>query len=370
MEVWEKVLIDGTNGDAFLASVHGQIACTSCHGGSGSTSDKDEAHAGLVVRPSETSDGPCAECHFETSTVPNSLHGGLWGEKNLVAARYGAASFDDLPEGVKHGYGQNCAGCHTSCGDCHISRPPSVGGGFIRSHRFGSPDMGNQCTACHGSRVGAEYRGENEGIQADIHYLPGGKRCTFCHGAEELHGSGERYAHRLDVPNAPQCEDCHEPDFAHNKWHDRHWDELQCQVCHSQDYKSCNTCHAGTGLAEPSYIGYKIGKNPVPDKRRFEYVLLRHIPIAPDTYEAWGVPLLSNYEVEPSWKYAAPHNIQRWTTRTDVPEGAGCSSACHLTENGVDGFFLRQADLDAMSATEAEANRDLIVPNGNPLYWN
>jgi thiosulfate/3-mercaptopyruvate sulfurtransferase len=369
LEAWEKVLIDGTAGESFLASVHGQIACTTCHGGSGSATEKDAAHANLVTRPTESSAAVCSECHFETSTLANSLHGGLWGEKNLVAARYGADNFDDLPESVRHGYAQDCGKCHTSCGDCHVSRPPSVGGGFIAAHKFGSPDMANQCTACHGSRVGAEYRGENEGFRADAHYLPGGKRCTFCHGAEELHGTNTRYEHRLDVIGAPQCEDCHQPNVAENRYHEIHWNTLQCQICHSQDYKSCNTCHAGSGLAAPSYMSFKIGKNPVPDKRRYEYVLLRHIPIAPDSYQEWGVPLLSNFATEPTWRYAAPHNVQRWTERTAVSEGTGCLDACHLTENGVTGFFLRQADLDAMSSDEAEANHNLIVPDGSPTNW-
>jgi len=126
---------------------------------------------------------------------------------------------------------------------------------------------------------------------------------------------------------------------------------------------------AGEGLAEPSYLSFKIGKNPNPDVRPYEYVTLRHIPIAPDTYRGWGVTDLDNFSAVSTWKYSAPHNVQRWTSRTEVPEGGTCSTACHQTEDGVDGFFLRQADLDVMSPVEAEANRDLIVPDGSPSTW-
>ncbi|MCA9726429.1 MAG: hypothetical protein KC729_02025, partial [Candidatus Eisenbacteria bacterium] len=350
LEAWEKVLISGDAGAQFLASIHGQMACVTCHGGDDETADKDQAHTGMNARPSAQVSGVCIQCHAEVAHLPNSLHGGLWGEKALVAARYGAASFDALPASVHDGYGRDCAGCHSTCGDCHISRPQSVGGGFIASHKFGSPDMTNQCTACHGSRIGMEYRGENEGFSADVHFVPGAMRCQSCHDADEMHGDGTRYSHRLSVPNAAACDDCHAGASGENEYHEAHWGDLQCQVCHSQDYKSCNTCHAGEGLASPSYMDFKIGRNPVPGKRPFDYVLLRHIPIAPDTYSDWGVGALADYSSEPTWKYAAPHNIRRWTDRTEVPAGGSCFDACHGTSDGADGLFLRQADLDAMSA--------------------
>ena len=370
LEAWEKVYIGGAAGVAFFENdEHGSIDCVECHDGDDEADDKDDAHEGLRAKPGEQPASVCAECHTQTATMQSSMHGGLWGEKNLLAKRHGVSSYDDLPMVVRQGYEGECGKCHTSCGDCHVARPTSVGGGFIASHRFGSPDMGNQCTACHGSRVGAEYRGQNEGFGADVHYVPGGMRCTACHTATEMHGDGTQYEHRLDVPG-PMCEDCHTDDAEANNYHTRHWGDLQCQVCHSQDYKSCNSCHTGGGgLQQPSYMSFKIGLNPVPGKRSYEYVLLRHIPIDPDTYAEFGTPDLAGYESEPTWKYAAPHNNRRWTDRTEVPEGGSCSTACHRTSDGVDGFFLRQADLDAMSPREADANRHLITPDGSPTDW-
>jgi thiosulfate/3-mercaptopyruvate sulfurtransferase len=239
----------------------------------------------------------------------------------------------------------------------------------VAGHAFGIPDMSENCTACHGSRVGEEYKGEREGYGADVHYVPNGMKCVDCHDRLELHGDGTTHEDRIASGNGPQCEDCHGSDAQINDYHQAHWGELSCQSCHSQNYKSCNSCHAGGGLAEPSYISFKIGKNPNPEHVSYKFVTLRHIPIAPDTYRGWGVANLANFSAAPTWKLTAPHNIRRWTERTTVPEGGTCSTACHQSPDGVEGIFLRQADLDVQSPAEAEANRDLIVPNGSPIDW-
>ncbi|NNE09517.1 MAG: hypothetical protein HKN20_13230 [Gemmatimonadetes bacterium] len=360
----------GSDAEAFFASTHGGLSCTECHDGDETASDMTAAHAGLIPRPSEGG-AACVTCHAdEVANLKTSLHGTLRGERVLLARRYGVDDFEDLPASVREGYGADCASCHTSCGDCHVSRPPTVGGGLVNSHLFAPPDMTNNCTACHGSRLGEEYKGEREGYAADVHFVPGAKRCTDCHGATELHGDGTEYDHRLEVASMPACEDCHGGTANANTYHSVHWGELQCQVCHSQDYKSCNSCHAGEGLGEPSYLTFKIGRNPVPDIRPYEYVTLRHVPVSPSTFADWGAATLANFDTEPTWKYSAPHNIQRWTDRTEVGEGESCGASCHNSPDGVEGVFLRQADLDAMSAEEKAANIDLIVPNGSPTQWD
>ncbi|MBU2689571.1 MAG: cytochrome c3 family protein [Candidatus Eisenbacteria bacterium] len=234
--------------------------------------------------------------------------------------------------------------------------------------------MINQCTACHGSRIGEEYRGKHRdqipGYKFDVHYGKnaqlGGKHCVNCHTGNEMHnGMGEE---RFAVSEMPRCEDCHGSVSEANVYHEEHWGELSCSVCHSQDYKNCNSCHPPTGLDTPSYLRFKIGKNPLPDSRSYEYVTLRHIPIAKDSFTGWGFPDLPEFNVMPTWKYAVPHNIQRWTARTDTTGGVSCSAVCHNSPATPEGFFLRQVDLNLLP-DEAAANAPYIVPDTPPDQW-
>lgn len=292
----------------------------------------------------------------------------------MIAARTGCPVESD--EALASGFEASCNSCHTTCGQCHVSRPHSVKGGFIASHRFdATPSMINQCTACHGSRVGDEYRGKHKdqipGYQYDIHYKKnsslGGKHCVNCHSAQEMHAGSADY--RYAVAEMPRCEDCHDDVSATNDYHTTHWGELSCHVCHSQDYRNCDACHVPERLDGQSYLNFKIGKNPLPQDREYEYVTLRHVPIARDTYDGWGYSGgLPDYETMPTWKLATPHNIQRWTARTDTTDGQSCSGACHNSPATTDGFFLRQVDLDLLP-DEVEANRPYIVPDTAPEEW-
>jgi len=97
----------------------------------------------------------------------NSLHRNQEGYFTLFEARAGFDLRDD--EHIKAEFDAECGKCHTSCGQCHISRPESVEGGFIDGHIFKkTPSMTNNCTACHGSRVGDEYLGKNEDLAMQI----------------------------------------------------------------------------------------------------------------------------------------------------------------------------------------------------------
>jgi hypothetical protein len=347
------------------------MGCVYCHGGVEPAEDKYEAHEGITVDPSEGSGAVCAQCHPEiVSTYATSFHAQLLGEHTMIAARSGDDDWESDPV-MMEGFEGSCNGCHASCGQCHVSRPDSVAGGLINGHAFDrTPSMINQCTACHGSRVGEEFRGthrdEIPGYQADVHYLAS-MRCEACHGAEEMHGAtGE---HRYAAELMPRCEDCHEGVEASNAYHSTHWGELSCQVCHAQDYKHCASCHAPDGLDEPSELGFEIGLNPLPENRPYRYVTLRHIPIVPDTYAGWGVKEdLAEYAALPSYKYTTPHNIQRWTSRTTPESGENCATNCHETFGTDEDCFFRQSDLDRFPH-EADANRAYIVPDGNPVDW-
>ncbi len=356
----------------FLADVHGAQGCVACHSGQDGELTKADAHEGMVKDPSVAYEETCGACHPGiASNFATSLHSSFHGYETLFEARSGI-SFESHPE-IEEEFANECGACHTTCGECHVSRPRSVEGGLVQGHRFMPvPSQTNQCTACHGSRVGEEYLGQRDGYAADAHYVPMGKNCMFCHDGHEMHGTGTEVGTRYEQANMPRCEDCHSGVETTNDYHTQHWGQLQCQVCHSQDYKNCNKCHVGgTGVREPSYITFKIGKNPIPDEREYEYVVLRHIPIAEDTYEPWGITDLPDFAVLPNWKYASPHNIRRWTARTDTSDGLGCAYVCHNSAetDSTANWFLRQADIDTLTAAEQEANSPYIVPDGPPP-WN
>lgn len=353
LEPWEKAIISVD----FLDSVHGQASCIDCHGGQLSE-DKDTAHTGLIADPASDPQKQCGTCHAEqTANFPNSLHASLAGYWTVLDAR---STPENHPQ-IEEGFNNHCASCHTSCGDCHISQPDSVGGGLLDGHQMvGTPPMTRTCTACHGSRVGNEYLGKNEGIPGDVHFRQGRMNCVSCHTGAEMHDS-QGAGHRYDGAQQPRCENCHpQVGTADDSipQHAMHVDKLSCQVCHSVSYSSCDGCHVGindeTGnlfrKTEATYLNFLIGLNPIQsDERPYKYVPVRHIPVDPDTFAYYGEDLLSNFDALPTWAYATPHNIQRNTPQTE-----NCN-ACH----GNAELFLTA---DKVRPEELEANQPVIVP--------
>jgi len=340
----------------FMQDTHGIAGCVICHGGDSRNEDKEMAHEGLVVDPSESS---CYSCHGDITHVNEiSLHASLDGFKSVISARGG-----NLEEGspLATAFENHCQQCHTSCGQCHVSRPHEMAGGLVSSHEFKKPpSMQYNCVACHGARVGDEYLGENEGIPGDVHWLEESMTCSKCHG-QELHGSAEPVATRYLNPEATSCEseDCH-ADIRDNTKdhpnHEQHLSDLACQVCHSGAYKNCYNCHVAIDTAgipcrtsDPADIRFKIGLNPVQsDERPYKYVVLRHVPICVGTYDFYGEDLLPEFDAVPTWKFATPHNIQLHT-----PQNESCN-ACHGNED----LYLTIEDI---ALEEREANRNVIV---------
>jgi len=351
LEVWEKVFLDDAD---FLQDTHGKVGCVICHGGDSSLEDKELAHVGINADPSDIS---CDTCHSDVAHVNAlSLHTTLEGFKTALETR--GCDFDEYPE-MNEVFENHCDSCHTSCGQCHVSRPDETGGGFLSSHEFReTPSTQYNCIACHGSRVGAEYLGENEGIPADVHWTQETMTCTDCHG-EELHGSTQDASTRYDNPNAVKCEDCHEDVWTNtegNPQHEQHLSDLQCQVCHSVSYKNCYGCHVSIDeegipcrISEASQMDFEIGYNPIRSSERpYKYVVLRHVPTCSDTFDYYGSNLISNFDTLSTWKYATPHNIQLHT-----PQNESCE-ACH----GNSDIFLTEEDI---RADELEANQGVIV---------
>lgn len=361
------MLVDAT----FLEDVnHGSQSCTDCHKGDPEGLTRAEAHVGMVADPTVAdAAGTCGSCHAQTvADSANSLHTTLAGLRNSLLEREGGT---ELSQPLQQAFNNHCSRCHSSCGDCHVSTPNAAGGGLLAKHRFQrKPSMTLVCTACHGSRVGAEYRGENAGIPADVHYNKG-MQCTACHSGAEMHGSGGTAKHRYEAPSAAKCADCH-PDttaFKAITAHTMHRDDagtmkLSCYVCHAGDYKTCSTCHVeknaegkavytvneATNFVSP--MTFKIGLNPLKGTRYpSDYVTVRHVPAHPDNYSYYGENLQPAFDSNPTWRMATPHNIQRTT-----PRSATCNG-CHGDKREL---FLGPADVEAY---ESNANAAVMVPD-------
>lgn len=247
----------------------------------------------------------------------------------------------------------DCATCHASCSDCHLTLPEAVGGGLLKGHEFlRTPPMADTCATCHGSRAGAEYLGLHEGIAADVHF-DAGMHCIACH-TNDLHGDGRRYQNRWQVEARAQCTDCHAAlpnpaSAAHQNAHDA----VACQVCHAQPYQNCFGCH--TGEEDGAYfrragkktLYLKVGHNTAADYPH-RIVTLRSNPVARHSFKYLGDGLLPRFDAFPTWKTAAPHNIRRITE-----QNKSCAD-CHQDPD----LLLAPGDL---YPDDAAATRDAIL---------
>jgi len=368
LEVWEKVLVDG---EAYPATVHGQIPCTDCHGGT-QLETKDEAHQGVIRNPSASPNEFCDSCHPNLVTFhEDSLHSNLAGYWQVLEER---STPEDHPI-LDEMFGNHCSNCHATCGECHVSQPDLVGGGFIEGHVFNrEPSMTRNCAACHGSRVGNEYLGKHEDLKADVHFREGRMTCVDCHTGNEMHGqlsdcktchtepeelSVSTPNHRYEGVQTPRCETCHITTTIGDgiEMHEAHGADLSCQVCHSVAYTSCDGCHVqisdktGNPLfaTDSSYLGLYIGRNPLKSfDRPYDFVPLRHVPISQTSFQFYGENLLSNFDALPTWVYTTPHNIQ-----LETPQTESCNS-CH----GNPDIFLTP---DKVLPGELTANQGVVV---------
>jgi len=354
----EKIYVDSSFAED---ENHGQIRCEECHGGNPNDPDWRTAHKGVVRDPSYPDPSEtCGSCHDEIAEhYKSSLHISLAPFKKMIDMR---ANHDEAVYSKVNAARQaHCTSCHSSCGQCHVSRPDAVGGGFLDGHLFQKqPPIHTVCTACHGSRVEKEYFGKNRGIPPDIHRQKYFK-CGKCHKAEEMHGDGNDYANRYEVKKGPKCLDCHktilDPSSPNAKTHATHSGKVACQVCHSMPYKNCYSCHFGRdkkGLkfykTKGSTIDFKIGLNPLRSKDHPEkFVVVRHVPVDRNSFQFYVQNGLTNFDKLPNWKLATPHNIRRKT-----PQNSSCNS-CHGNEK----LFLLKKDVDP---AYLNANRCVIVP--------
>jgi len=356
----EKIWVDSTLAED---ENHGELGCHECHGGNPNDPNWKTAHEGVVKDPTyPDASKTCGACHDGIAeNYTKSLHVSLSPFKKMIDKR--ASSDKAIHEKVNAAREGHCSSCHSSCGQCHISRPNAVEGGLLEGHLFQKrPPMQTVCTACHGSRIENEYFGKNKGIPPDVHkekYF----KCNKCHTADEMHGDGSDPANRYDVKNAPKCLNCHKEIYdsksANPKNHWIHKDQVSCQVCHSMPYKNCFSCHVGKDKegvgyfkTKPSTIDFKVGLNPLRSERRPEkFVTLRHVPVDHGTFDFYVKNGLANFDALPNWKFATPHNIRRKT-----PQNEACNN-CH----GNSELFLVG---NAVDPKEKQANKDVIVPDG------
>ncbi|MHB1048725.1 MAG: cytochrome c3 family protein [Bacteroidota bacterium] len=373
IEPYDRVYLTPAGYDAFSKSAHGQKACTWCHGGNADTKEKNLAHTGNFIKyPSTQAETKCITCHPSQSITPNSIHALGSGQKAMLVSRYGAQSFDQLPAHLIEGYDHNCAKCHGTCGDCHVNRPKAGGGGLYKGHQFiKTPDMIDQCVACHSSRGGHAFLGIASGTVPDVHKTKLNANCLTCHTGIELHGNGMVYDQRYKVPQLPKCKDCHTTVAASNSYHSAHINSFNCQTCHSQDYNNCGSCHVGgAGARIASHQKFKIGMNPIPETKPYRLATVRQSLMAPDSWSEYGVPVLANFDSKPTYKYTTPHNILRWTTRTQVAAGKSCYDNCHIIKEGTvfrnKNLYLFNTDLESW---EVNATKDVVVDGKLPSSW-
>lgn len=383
-EPYDRVYLSGSGYAVFKGSIHGQLSCVTCHNGINGTADKELAHSGEFIKhPSSLAKEKCGNCHPNiVNRTTNSLHEQGWGQKRMVVQRSGVGihptEFGNLSEQMKEGYNANCGKCHGTCGDCHIVRPNAGGGGLANGHEFKkTPDMLGNCVTCHVSRGGHAYLGQAVGTVPDVHLTEAGFTCIDCHTKNEVHGDGNIYETRYEMPLLPKCENCHGDLKNANQYHSVHYTTFNCYGCHSQDYNNCGSCHIhGEGARIPSHQKFKIGLNPTSDLRPYKLVTLRQSLSAPDSWKEYGTVVLTNFDFAPTYKYTTPHNIIRWTTRTQSDTLIDnthplCAQACHIIKNGEGEFlnkelYLFESDLEEW---EKNADKEIIVDGKLPAWW-
>ncbi len=368
LKKWQKLRVS----KAFLSGPMGQLGCVKCHGGR-DTADFKLAHEGLIPDPSEPGKGRepvCAECHGDiVKHYKKSLHFTVYGQAWTLEVRSGTRGIADSGGCLYSSYRKDCYTCHASCGDCHVSRPKPVKGGLLASHQFlKKPPMKDVCGACHAARTYGEYTG-NFGYPADVHWAKGLKECTYCHGADELHGmwnASDRPDSNMHLNRGPKCEDCHAKSSRSNEYHKIHWGKVQCNVCHSMPIRHCFTCHTGYfgdvedpakfyRYPEEQKFLFKIGYNAFRDQYHpWRYTQLRHPPNSPHTFDWFKehycperAEVFPHFSALPTWKPGTGHNVQRRTPQTE-----SCWS-CHDNPK----VWLTEADLKDY---EREANAAVI----------
>ena len=236
----------------FTLDKNHNFACRDCHAGKTGVLSREEAHEGLITKPShpDVMAETCGKCHADmVKKAYHSLHFTLKNEVNTVRRAFGAdqelASLTEIPvpENVDSPLAladdllrRRCLRCHlyfsgdpypetshgTGCAACHLSFQK----GGLTNHQFMKSPGDEECLHCHyGNFVGADYHGRFEhdfhwdyrtpytakgapprpyglefhDLAPDIHQA-GGLLCIDCHSGRELMTKSQTQI---------SCESCH-----------------------------------------------------------------------------------------------------------------------------------------------------------------
>jgi hypothetical protein len=120
-------------------------------------------------------------------------------------------------------------------------------------------------------------------------------------------------------------------------------------------------------------MDYKLAINPIQDVKsgyESEVTLIRRTLAAPDNWDLYGVDEYATFDVHPTYNYTTPHNIQKWTTRTETEAGMGCGSSCHMKVTAMDTInkelYLFMSDL---LEWEVSATGHMTMDDKIPASW-
>lgn len=244
------------------------FGCAVCHLGNPLSTDKTNAHAGMVRNPSDLlwADKTCGQSKCHPTLVKKVRSSIMSSNAGLVSATlYQWQESGQLNDTLRHIHDnlpdtslatdhlrKLCAGCHINknendfageigsrgggCNDCHLLRDNNN----PHKHPAFSVQIGiDVCEKCHNrsNRTALNYQGkfESEGygtpyergalrsdtlsggrfffhLPADVHFKAG-MVCIDCHTADEVMGDGKRHAHLEDQVRV-RCADCHQAKFA------------------------------------------------------------------------------------------------------------------------------------------------------------
>lgn len=265
-----------------IDDVH-NFKCTFCHDGDPEGWTAEQAHSGLVYKPSHPSfmDKRCGKCHPEhTVKAKNSVHFTLKNEINTVWRAFFStpppeklltSSLVNYPETAEELITdlmkKRCLRCHvyysgddyssikrgTGCAACHMKFEK----GRLSDHRFLETPEDIQCLACHYANfIGWDFYGRYEqdslsefntplvegkppspsyginwhNMDKDIH-KKAGFSCIYCH----IQLCGDKQNHHV---SRPSCYKCHkkiglfDENIAGHDIKDRKI--VDCTVCHAQ----------------------------------------------------------------------------------------------------------------------------------------